>query len=191
MGLIGKLFSTVFGSRRNLVVETAEMFRENAEAQGVREAEFRSGVVAQYAAEMARQRRGLWDRLIDGLNRLPRPLMAFGTLGLIVSAMLDPVWFAARMQGLALVPEPLWWLMGAIVSFYFGARMQSQGQAFQRSVAETLSRLPQVEAGLRDLEARAATKAAAPQVQAANGRSRPVSGVDGNAALEDWRRTQP
>ena len=26
------------------------------------------------------------------------------------------------MQGLALVPEPLWWLMGAIVSFYFGAR---------------------------------------------------------------------
>ena len=26
------------------------------------------------------------------------------------------------MQGLALVPEPLWWLMGAVVSFYFGAR---------------------------------------------------------------------
>ena len=24
--------------------------------------------------------------------------------------------------GLALVPEPLWWLLGAIVSFYFGAR---------------------------------------------------------------------
>jgi hypothetical protein len=26
------------------------------------------------------------------------------------------------MQGLQLVPEPLWWLLGAIVSFYFGAR---------------------------------------------------------------------
>lgn len=26
------------------------------------------------------------------------------------------------MDGLALVPEPLWWLMGAIVSFYFGSR---------------------------------------------------------------------
>jgi hypothetical protein len=26
------------------------------------------------------------------------------------------------MQGLAYVPEPLWWLLGAVVSFYFGAR---------------------------------------------------------------------
>jgi hypothetical protein len=24
------------------------------------------------------------------------------------------------------VPEPLWWLLGAIVSFYFGARHQSK-----------------------------------------------------------------
>ena len=26
------------------------------------------------------------------------------------------------MQGLALVPEQLWWLLEVIVSFYFGAR---------------------------------------------------------------------
>jgi hypothetical protein len=26
------------------------------------------------------------------------------------------------MVGLAEVPEPLWWLLGAIVGFYFGAR---------------------------------------------------------------------
>ena len=36
--------------------------------------------------------------------------------------MVDPVGFAARMVGLEAVPEPLWWLLGAIVSFYFGAR---------------------------------------------------------------------
>jgi len=34
------------------------------------------------------------------------------------------------MQGIALVPEPLWWLMGAIVSFYFGARRQAKRQEF-------------------------------------------------------------
>jgi hypothetical protein len=45
--------------------------------------------------------------------------MAFGVLGLFVAAMLNPIWFADRMAGLSLVPEPLWWLMGAIVSFIF------------------------------------------------------------------------
>ena len=36
--------------------------------------------------------------------------------------MVNPIWFASRMQGIALVPQPLWWLMGAIVSSYFVAR---------------------------------------------------------------------
>ena len=36
--------------------------------------------------------------------------------------MVDPVAFADRMVGLNAVPEPLWWLLGAIVAFYFGAR---------------------------------------------------------------------
>ena len=30
--------------------------------------------------------------------------------------------FSARMVGLNAVPEPLWWLLGAVVAFYFGAR---------------------------------------------------------------------
>ena len=59
---------------------------------------------------------------MNGLNRLPRPMLALGTLGLFVYAMAEPAGFAERMQGLQLVPEPLWWLLGAIVSFYFGAR---------------------------------------------------------------------
>jgi hypothetical protein len=59
---------------------------------------------------------------MNGLNRLPRPMLALGTLGLFVYAMMDPAGFAPRMVGLGAVPEPLWWLLGAIVSFYFGAR---------------------------------------------------------------------
>jgi hypothetical protein len=83
--------------------------------------------------------------------------------------MVDPIWFAARMQGIALVPEPLWWLMGAIVSFYFGARHQAKGQEFQRSLAETMSRAGQVTQNLAALEA----------LEAGAGR-------DGNPALDDW-----
>ena len=73
-------------------------------------------------AEFALPSMGWFDRLVNGLNRLPRPLLAFGTIGLFVYAMVDPTAFAARMVGLNAVPEPLWWLLGAVVAFYFGAR---------------------------------------------------------------------
>jgi hypothetical protein len=63
-----------------------------------------------------------FDRFVDGLNRLPRPLLAFGCLALFAFAMIDPVGFARRMAGLKEVPEPLWWLLGGVVGFYFGAR---------------------------------------------------------------------
>jgi len=38
----------------------------------------------------------------------------------------DPIWFADRMLGLLLEPEPLCWLLGVTVSFYFGACHQSE-----------------------------------------------------------------
>lgn len=63
-----------------------------------------------------------YDRFVDGLNRLPRPLLALWTFGLFGYAMLDPEGFARRMEGMAQIPEPLWWLLGAVVSFHFGAR---------------------------------------------------------------------
>jgi len=143
MGLMDQLFGLVFGSG-NVVAQTAEVFRENAEKSAQRGADLREAAMEQFGQEFAVARTGLFDRFVDGLNRLPRPLLAFGTLGLFAAAMADPVWFAARMTGIALVPEPLWWLMGAIVSFYFGARHQVKGLQFQRSIATTLARVPTV-----------------------------------------------
>ena len=99
-------------------------------------------------------------------------MLAFGTLGLFVAAMAEPVWFAARMQGIALIPEPLWWLMGAIVSFYFGARHQTKTQDFQRDMAATLVRAKEVEAAVAALASDEDTP----------------SPNDGNAALDEWRR---
>ncbi|MBD3678375.1 MAG: holin family protein [Rhodobacteraceae bacterium] len=139
MGLISELLGLLFGPGRNVLRETAEVFRENAEGAGQRAADHRAAVLAQFAAEFAVPRRGAFDRFMDGLNRLPRPAMALGTLALFGAAMTDPAWFSARMHGLALVPEPLWWLLGAVVSFYFGARHQAKGQEFQRTLAATLA----------------------------------------------------
>jgi hypothetical protein len=152
MGLIQGILSMMFGNGRNVIRETAEVFTENAEAGAVRAATMQGQAMQQFGAEFAAPRAGPFDRFMDGLNRLPRPALALGTLGLFVSAMVDPLWFAARMQGIALVPEPLWWLLGVVVSFYFGGRHQMKSQSFQREIATTMARVPQVMENIGRLE---------------------------------------
>ncbi len=127
----------MLGDGGNIIRTTAEMFRENAENRGVRAAAANADAMKQFALEFQGTRPGLFDNFIDCLNRMPRPAMALGTIALFVSAMVAPEWFAERMAGLALVPEPLWWLLGVIVSFYFGARYQVKSQEFRREVMVT------------------------------------------------------
>lgn len=127
MGLIANLLGLSGGVR-----EVAEVFTANRTKRAEQEHLEHVASLQQLAAEYAGDRGGWFDQLIDGINRLPRPALALGTIGLFVFAMADPVSFGVRMQGLALVPDPLWWLLGAIVSFYFGARelhhFRSRGQ---------------------------------------------------------------
>jgi len=189
MELIQGVFGWLFGGGLKDVRQTVETFRPNAEAEAQRGADYQTAALGQFGAEF-RQQRGLFDRVIDGLNRLPRPAMALGVLFLIGSAMVDPVWFASRMQGLALVPDPLWWLLGAIVSFYFGARYQVKGQAFQASLAATLARAPQV---VRNIEAIRALRADSPGVADVGGESEVALGTikaGKNEAVIDWGRKE-
>ncbi len=185
MGLIGDLFGIVLGGGRNAIRETIEVFKPNAEAAAVREAAKSAAALAQFAAEFGTPQRGWFDRFIDGLNRLPRPFLALGTLGLFVSAMADPVWFAQRMQGIALVPEPLWWLMGAIVSFYFGARHQAKTHDLQRSLAATLARAPDVARNIRALNGIRDEQATPEAID--DGDIPDIGPTPDNAALSDWR----
>ncbi len=190
MGLIGQVLSLIFGGGRNALVETAQVFRVNAEAADSRSADIQAASMAQLAAEFQNPRKGWFDRFIDGLNRLPRPTMALGTLGLFVMAMSDPIWFAERMQGIALVPEPLWWLMGAVVSFYFGARHQVKGQEFQRSLAASMARVPQVIDNINALrQLRADSPGAADTGPDAALALAAVTPGD-NAALQDWQKSR-
>lgn len=188
MGLMERMFGLLFGGGSNVVKDTVEVFRENAEAGSNRGHMVQMEAMRAHSEEFKVARQGGFDRIMDGVNRLPRPALALGTLGLFISAMVEPLWFAERMQGIALVPEPLWWLLGVIVSFYFGARHQVKSQQFQREIVGTMAHVPQVMqnvAALRKLradsvgiastgqDARLAAAAVAPDV---------------NPALEEWRR---
>jgi len=190
MGLIERIFTTVFGGERNLLRDTVEVFRENAEAGAQRTHTAQAQAMAQYGAEFAVARQGGFDRFMDGVNRLPRPMLALGTLGLFVTAMVNPLWFAERMQGIALVPEPLWWLLGVIVSFYFGARQQAKAQEFQRAIVGTITRVPQVVSNIETLrELRADTPRVADTGEDSQLALAALKPTD-NPALDAWRRSR-
>jgi len=200
MGLVTDILGVIFGGgrmgARNVIRETAEVFRENAEAGAARAQVVQGQAMAQFGAEFAIARKGWFDRFMDGLNRLPRPALALGTLALFVSAMVDPLWFAARMQGIALVPEPLWWLLGVIVSFYFGARHQRKAQDFQRDIAVSMARVPQVMDNIAQLQKRRSTSPSPSTSPGAadSGRDATLGTAavhpEHNLALEDWKTLQ-
>jgi hypothetical protein len=145
--------------------------------------------MSQYGAEYAVARRGGFDRFMDGLNRLPRPALALGTLGLFVSAMVNPLWFSERMQGIALVPEPLWWLLGVIVSFYFGARHQVKAQDFQREIVGTMARVPQVLDNIQTIRSLRADSIKVADTGADAALTLASVQSAQNAALDDWRKS--
>ncbi|MDG1531731.1 MAG: holin family protein [Paracoccaceae bacterium] len=185
MGVMNGILSMFFGGGRNVVAETAEVFRVNAEKSSVRDARQMQAAMGQYGQEFQNEKRDYFDRFVDALNRLPRPAMALGTLALLISAMVNPLWFASRMQGLALVPDPLWWLLGAVVSFYFGARYQAKGQEFQTSIVRTLARTPEVLQNIGTINASPIAAEPLSSEIAENDKA------DANPALAAWRNKQP
>jgi hypothetical protein len=72
MGLIEKLMGFVFGG----VQSTVEVFRENSEKSAVRAHVLQQAALTQFATEFRNPRSG-FDRFIDGVNRLPWPLVCW------------------------------------------------------------------------------------------------------------------
>jgi hypothetical protein len=124
MGVVGRVLGVARAAEAiGAAAEgVSEVFVPNATRAIELDAAIHRATLETAMAEFQHAGNSWFDAAINGLNRLPRPMLALGTMGLFVFAMVDPEGFGARMLGLALVPEPLWWLLGAIVSFYFGAR---------------------------------------------------------------------
>lgn len=169
------------------------------ELAGQENAEFLA-VLNQFGAEFAQPRVGWFDALVNGLNRLPRPAFAFGTIGLFVFAFWRPIEFTARMQALAVVPDSLWWLLGAVVSFYFGARELNHARG--RAAAPDPAQVAAVAENIKAIRAMASPLLLeAPQGDGAPGIAEENSAefqlenlgensLDENPALLEWQKTQ-
>lgn len=125
------LMRWIFGSRgvvRDLsdaLVSGAEVFRPNAERSAQRETDIKGAVMAQYAAEFHRRANRTWiDALADGLNRLVRPLLTLLVFLPLVMTYSDPVQMALVWEALSTLPDYYWYILGLIITFYFGGRMQ-------------------------------------------------------------------
>ncbi len=191
MGLMG----TIFGAGRAVsqvgeaVGGVAEVFVGNRAQRDTDASKQVLAAVGQFGAEFAAPAAGRFDGFVNGLNRLPRPMLALGTLGLFVYSMAEPSGFALRMQGLQLVPEPLWWLLGAIVSFYFGARElhhQRARGALVKAAGIAAGAIPSIsDARVAAPEPSTPPMPFAQPVAAAATNARDP---EFNAAVEEWRR---
>lgn len=171
MGMIDRIIGlgqsvTALGSA---ATGMAEVFTQNATRKMELEEEAYARAVGQLGQEFQLARPGFFDSFVNSLNRLPRPLLALGTMGLFVYAMVEPQGFGLRMLGLQQVPEPLWWLLGAIVGFYFGAR---EAHHFRLRASPSMK-----------VEEAASTVPSPVAVR------RPDDDFSDNAALRDWVAT--
>ncbi|MES2549528.1 MAG: 3TM-type holin, partial [Pseudomonadota bacterium] len=106
MGMIGKLIGTpaAVSALGEAAQGMAEIFVPSATKRMELSAEAQMAALRQLGEEYQHPALSWFDRMVNGLNRLPRPCLAFGTLGLFTYAMVDPVAFAQRMVGLNAVP---------------------------------------------------------------------------------------
>ena len=111
---------------------------------------------AESAAQGSMENRTWWDSLVDGLNRLMRPIGFFGTVALFSWAGYDSVEFSATMLAFQLVPEWLALIAGQIILLTYGGRMLDKWSMKGPSVSQAASVLK------AQAEIRALGKAATP-----------------------------
>lgn len=191
MGLISAI--TTLGGLIRPATDLTRVVRGDVHAKSEMDHEWRKAVLEQLGAEFAQPSIGTFDQIINGLNRVPRPALALGTLGLFVFAMADPIGFAGRMQGLSLVPDQMWWLLGAIVSFYFGARELHYFRDRRPKVGlEEVAAVQKARNALDDMRPDEPGSAGASFLGRRQTRKQAQDVTDPhyNAALEDWRAAQ-
>ena len=141
--------------------ELVEVFKPNAENEAERRHVERLNLneqdlasLQQFAAEFQSRRTSTaWDSFIDGLNRLPRPLITLGILGLFVLAPIDPIRFLEIARAYQIMPDGFWALLSIIIAFYFGGRMQvtKQQMKVEGGALEAAKDIVEARKALRDL----------------------------------------
>ncbi|NBZ87616.1 3TM-type holin [Stagnihabitans tardus] len=113
--------TATLGAKAQDAAQTIETTAELLSAQ-LDKAVASGAIPAMPAPQVGPKAKPGYDHLIDALNRLPRPILALTTVALFLVAAIAPAWFEARMEALSAIPEPLWWLAGAVITLFFGSR---------------------------------------------------------------------
>ena len=134
--MLGKLGKFLGGGVAKPIRDIAGTFIAPRDVRAMNENEYKLEVLRQFIIESQREPTTWWTAFTQGLNQLPRPILALGTIGLIGIAVFDPGRATGAYGALTNVPQELWALLGIIVSFYMGGRLQikalSAKQASQR-----------------------------------------------------------
>ena len=195
----------LFGPAKELV----EVFKPNAESEARRGHAERLALSAQDLASLQqfatafqpRAKSTWWDTFIDGLNRLPRPLITLSVGAFFVLAPLDPLRFAQVARSYELMPDGFWALLSIIVAFYFGGRMRLKRQdmavkggalavaqevlAIQRA-ARAPDQAPGAEPAARERDD--ASRAPSPPLEPVHIDTPPEPAVHSNRVIEAWQR---
>lgn len=116
---VTSVWGTIKGDQRQI--------EEGRQARDTATHEEQMAVLQQFAAEFAgRTHATWWDSLVDGLNRLPRPIITFSIIGIFLFAFWNPMQFVEYMQALQVVPDELWLMWLTILAFWFGGRLVSE-----------------------------------------------------------------
>ncbi len=159
MSFIGKLFGAGGGGAINALTGLSEVFKGNKTKREQGEHVENMAVHAQHAAEFNVHSSRTWfDSLIDGINRLIRPVFSiFVLLVVFIWPWFDPLGFAAYSVALSGVPTHFWVICGTIIAFWFGSRTVFK----DRMVSKDMSKRA-VESVARVIDAQKDIKSMAP-----------------------------
>lgn len=144
--------------------------------------------MGQMASEFQYRGDRTWfDSLIDGINRLPRPVIAFGVIGLFAWCIVDPSEFTVAMLALGVMPEWLAIVIGQVILLYMGGRMMNDWKIGKAATADQVRQVLSLQNEVRAVKN--AGKAAAPipddQFDSEmRNTAKPLS----NAAIAEWNK---
>lgn len=135
---IAKLLSFLAGNA-NSIKDVAEVFFGNKKERDAQIAanEFNEQIEIHKEATAGytytAQNRNRFDSLVDAINRLPRPMMAFLAMWFMVWPMLQPERYIESVKAMGQAPEWISTFVTIVVVFFFGSRTLAKDLPSQMS----------------------------------------------------------
>ena len=132
LGLAGAAITGLFskgGSAIGKIGDIAKSIWGNQESRDKYAYKQEMSVQDSYAAEfLAPEKKHWFNMLVDGVNRLVRPLFTYGIMAMFIWAAIDPKDFYVYIKNIEIIPEAMWWVMLTIIGFWFGGRLFEIGK---------------------------------------------------------------